>query len=78
MHYDYDGFVLKALEKKDRQRNISCLERVGESPNIRLEVAHRPLRVRGRSVHRPEFPWADIWSRIDIVHRIPRPCPWRL
>lgn len=41
---DWDGDGREEAIGTDRQGNISCLKRVGEFPDIRLEVAHRPLR----------------------------------
>ena len=41
---DWDGDGREEAVGTDRQGNISCLKRVGEFPNIRLEVAQQPLR----------------------------------
>ena len=41
---DWDGDGREEAIGTDREGNISCLKRVGEFPNIRLEVAQKPLQ----------------------------------
>ncbi|MFN0052271.1 MAG: hypothetical protein ACKV0T_08765 [Planctomycetales bacterium] len=41
---DWDGDGLEEAIGTDRQGNISCLKRVGEFPDLRLEVAQTPLQ----------------------------------
>ena len=41
---DWDGDGQEEAIGTDRQGNISCLKRVGEFPDLRLEVAQRPLQ----------------------------------
>ena len=43
---DWDGDGREEAIGTDRQGNISCLKRVGEFPNITLEVAAKPLRTK--------------------------------
>ena len=43
---DWDGDGREEAIGTDRQGNISCLRRVGEFPNITLEVAAKPLRTK--------------------------------
>ena len=41
---DWDGDGREEAIGTDRQGNISCLKRVGEFPNLKLELAQKPLR----------------------------------
>ena len=41
---DWDGDGLEEAIGTDRQGNISCLRRVGKFPDLRLEIAQKPLQ----------------------------------
>ena len=69
---DWDGDGQEEAIGTDRQGNISCLKRVGEFPNLRLEVAQRPLQTaegvpfnipfvnrKYRLSEKPESLWPD-------------------